>query len=97
MEIDGQKVRVQLWDQGQNRDPKTTFQPLYTRNVSGCIIVANTSNPKSIKRAIRWKQQFDRTTKIPDEPSIPCTIFINHDKTMKDSDKNDPKNLNKFE
>lgn len=45
LKIEGQKVRVQLWDQGNNINPKTTFQPLYTRHVSGCIVVANTSNP----------------------------------------------------
>jgi hypothetical protein len=41
--------------------------------------VANTSNPKSLERAARWKDIFDKKTKVPDEPSIPATIFINHD------------------
>ena len=59
--------------------PQTTFQPLYTRHVSGCIIVANTSNPKSLERAFRWKEVFDKKTKVPDEPPVPATIFINHD------------------
>jgi hypothetical protein len=60
-------------------NPQTTFQPLYTRHVSGCIIVASTSNPKSLERAYRWKEVFDKKTKVPDEPSVPTTIFINHD------------------
>jgi signal recognition particle receptor subunit beta len=60
-------------------NPQTTFQPLYTRHVSGCIIVANTSNPKSLERAFRWKEVFDKKTKVPDEPPVPATIFINHD------------------
>ena len=72
-------MRVQLWDQGSNMNPQTTFQPLYTRHVSGCIIVANTSNPKSLERAYRWKEVFDKKTKVPDEPPVPATIFINHD------------------
>lgn len=59
--------------------PHTTFQPLYTRHVSGCIIVANTSNPKSLERAHKWKEMFDLRTKVSDEPGVPCTIFINHD------------------
>jgi hypothetical protein len=41
--------------------------------------VANTSNPSSIAKAAQWKEQFDKITKIKDEPSIPCTLFINHD------------------
>ena len=53
---------------------------MYTRHVSGCIVVANTSNPASITKAAQWKEQFDKMTKVKDEPSIPCTLFINHDK-----------------
>ena len=60
-------------------NPQTTFQPLHTRHVSGCIIVASTSNPKSLERAFRWKEVFDKKTKVPDEPPVPATIFINHD------------------
>jgi|TARA_B110001450_G_C17637246_1_gene487709 hypothetical protein len=41
--------------------------------------VANTSNPDSIVKAAKWKKQFDKITKVKDEPSIPCTLFINHD------------------
>jgi len=82
MNIDGQKIRAQLWDQGANINPKTTFQPLYTRHVSGCIVVANTSNPDSIVKASLWKEQFDKITKVKDEPSIPCTLFINHDEEV---------------
>lgn len=51
IKIDGQKIRVQLWDQGSNMGASSTFQPLYIRNISGCIIVANSMNQKSIERA----------------------------------------------
>jgi hypothetical protein len=56
---------------------------LFTRHVSGCIIVANTSNPDSIKKAQIWKEHFDEKTKVKDEPTIPCTLFINHDLPIK--------------
>jgi hypothetical protein len=46
--------------------------------------VANTSNPGSISKAARWKEQFDAMTKVEDEPSIPCTLFINHDSQVED-------------
>ena len=79
LHINGKKVRCQLWDQGANMNAQTTFQPLYTRHVSGCVIVANTSNPRSLELAHRWKGFFDKKTKTPNEPSIPATLFINHD------------------
>jgi hypothetical protein len=41
--------------------------------------VASTSNRKSLERAYRWKEVFDKKTKVPDEPPVPTTIFINHD------------------
>ena len=58
---------------------QSVFQPLYTRHCSGCVIVANTSNPRSLEQAHRWKEFFDKKTKVPNEPSIPATLFINHD------------------
>lgn len=54
--------------------------------------MANTSNPSSIIKAAKWKEQFDKMTKAQDEPSIPCTLFINHDST--ESNKNVTKSLN---
>ena len=68
-----------MWDQQHNVDPESTFQPLFTRNVSGCIVIANTSNPDSIVKAQKWKETFDKITKVKNEPSLPCTLFINHD------------------
>lgn len=65
---------------------QTTFQPLYIRRVSGCIIVANTSNVKSLERAHKWKEFFDKKTKIPNEPVVPAAIFINHDEMEKNPD-----------
>jgi GTPase SAR1 family protein len=48
--INGEKVRIQLWDQGSSKDPQSTFHPLFTRHCAGCIIVANTLNLQSIKK-----------------------------------------------
>lgn len=52
---------------------------MYIRHAAGCIIVANTSNKKSLERAYRWKEYFEKKTKIPNEPCVPATLFINHD------------------
>ena len=79
LRIDGKKVRVQLWDQGSNLNAQTTFQPLYIRHVAGCVIVANTSNPRSLELAYRWKDFFEKKTKIPNEAAVPICLFINHD------------------
>lgn len=32
-----------------------------------------------MERAHKWKEMFEKKTKVPDEPSVPATIFINHD------------------
>lgn len=29
---------------------------------------------------------FDKKTKVPDEPAVPATIFINHDVALRDKD-----------
>ena len=50
IKIDGEKVRLQLWDQGNSKDPVSTFQPLYTRHAAGCIVVGNTANLSSLKK-----------------------------------------------
>jgi len=78
IKIGEERVRLQLWDQGLSKDPQSTFQPLFTRHTAGCIVVANTINLQTIKKAPEWKKMFDQTTKVADEPSYPCTLFINH-------------------
>ena len=37
--INGLKVRVQLWDMAGNKDPASVFSPLFVRNAVGCIVV----------------------------------------------------------
>ena len=46
--INGVKVRVQLWDMAGSVDPTTTYAPLFIRNAVGCIIVGRADNSKSI-------------------------------------------------
>lgn len=60
--INGEKVRLQLWDQGLSKDTQSTFQPLFTRHSAGCIVVANSDNLQSIKKAHQWKKGFDQST-----------------------------------
>ena len=42
--IQGEKVRLQIWDQGSAKDADSTFHPLFTRHTAGCIVVANSLN-----------------------------------------------------
>ena len=50
IKLDGEKVRIQLWDQGLAKDPQSTFQPLFTRHAAGCIVVGNTLNLQTLKK-----------------------------------------------
>ena len=78
MKVDGEKIRLQLWDQGQCKDPEATFNPLFSRHAAGCIIVCNSLNLKSVKAATMWKEAFHKTTQVPGEAAFPCCLFINH-------------------
>lgn len=49
IEVDGRKVRLQLWEIAGGSKVETAFCPLFIRNAVGCIILANADNPKSIK------------------------------------------------
>ena len=31
-----------------------------------------------LENAVKWKKGFDNMTAAPDEPEIPCALFINH-------------------
>ena len=76
---------MQLWDQGRQVNPQATFQPLFTRNVSACIVMAKTSNKRSLEKAHMWKEYFERKTRGRGEPVIPCTLFVNHDDIIDES------------
>ncbi len=47
--INGRKVRVQLWDMAGSSNPKTVFSPLFVRNAVGCIVVGRSDSKKSIE------------------------------------------------
>lgn len=46
--VNGTKMRVQLWDMAGSTDPHTVFSPLFIRNSVGCIVVGSADNPGSI-------------------------------------------------
>ena len=50
IKVDGEKVRLQVWDQGNAKDPISTFQPLFVRHAAACIVVASTVDENSLKR-----------------------------------------------
>ena len=76
--INGTKVRIQLWDQGNQTHPESTFQPLFTRHAAGCIVVAYTSNLETLRKAEYWKKYYDLKTKVVNDLSYPSVLFINH-------------------
>ena len=45
-----EKVRLQLWDQGQSKDPASTFLPLFSRHTAGCIVVGSAMNLATLKK-----------------------------------------------
>ncbi|CDW78483.1 rab1 small gtp-binding protein [Stylonychia lemnae] len=67
LNVNGQKVRVQLWDMAGGQDTTSAFAPLFIRNAVGCIIIASSNNQKSINEQ-----------DIPGLPSLPAALVVNH-------------------
>eukprot|EP00347_Sterkiella_histriomuscorum_P020206 403338691 len=84
LNVNGKKIRLQLWDIGGNTDPNTAFPntaftPLFIRNAIGCVIVAKSDDPKSLSNVIDWKTCFDyQTTASLYQTALPTMILINH-------------------
>jgi GTPase SAR1 family protein len=76
--INGMKVRVQLWDSAGGTDPASSFAPLFIRNAVGCVVVANAENAKSLREMTKWRSEFNSYTQMPRQPALPCCFFINH-------------------
>ena len=49
LKIKSRKVRIQLWDITGAQDPTTALTPLAIRNAVGCIIVAKSDDPETLK------------------------------------------------
>ena len=76
--VNGTKLRVQLWDMAGSSDPATVFNPLFLRNAVGCIVVGRADNQKSLENMVKWKESFDKYTRMPKSPCLPSGLFINH-------------------
>jgi len=48
MNVNGEKLRIQLWDTASSHDVGSAFAPLFVRNAVGCIVVANPASTTSM-------------------------------------------------
>lgn len=49
----------------------------YFRGASGCVVMFDVTNQKSIDSAREWKQELDTKVELPNGESIPCILLGN--------------------
>lgn len=79
MNIDGEEVRIQLWDlAGQDR--LGGISRLYCRDSHGALVVTDITRKDTLDKAILWKSIVDEQTRTPDGQPIPMVLCVNkHD------------------
>jgi small GTP-binding protein len=74
--IDGQEVRIQLWDlAGQDR--LGGVSRLYCRDAHGAIVVTDITRQETLDKAIIWKSIVDEQTRTSAGNSIPMILCVN--------------------
>lgn len=79
MNVNGEVVRVQLWDlAGQDR--LGGISKLYCRDANGALVVADVTKPETFEQAQTWKRQVDEIVQLADNTPIPMVLCMNkHD------------------
>ena len=76
MTIDGEDVRIQLWDlAGQDR--LGGISRLYCRDAHGALVVTDITREDTLEKAIIWKNIVDEQTRTPTGESIPMILCVN--------------------
>ncbi|OMJ74612.1 hypothetical protein SteCoe_26432 [Stentor coeruleus] len=76
MKIDGEDVRIQLWDlAGQDR--LGGISRLYCRDAHGAIVVTDITRQDTIDKALVWKNIVDEQTTTQSGGSIPMILCVN--------------------
>ena len=79
MKIDGEEVRIQLWDlAGQDR--LGGISRLYCRDAHGALVVTDITREDTLEKAIGWKSIVDEQTTGNSGEPIPMILCVNkHD------------------
>lgn len=75
-EIEGETVRVQLWDlAGQDR--LGGISKLYCRDAHGALVVCDVTNTETIAKTTKWKAQVSEYARCSDGSEIPMVLCMN--------------------
>lgn len=76
MEINGEPVRIQLWDlAGQDR--LGGISRLYCRDANGALVVSDVSRQETLQKAPLWKGNVDENVRLADQSPIPMVLCAN--------------------
>jgi small GTP-binding protein len=74
--IDGEQVRVQLWDiAGQDR--LGGISRMYCRDANGALVICDVTDPATVQRVTSWKKQVDDNVRHPDGSPISMVLCLN--------------------
>ena len=76
MEINGEAVRIQLWDlAGQDR--LGAISRLYCRDANGALVISDLTRDDTIDKAAEWKSSVEGNVKTADSSNIPMILCLN--------------------
>lgn len=95
IEINGEPVRVQLWDlAGQDR--LGGISRLYCRDANGALVVTDATREGTLEQASLWKGSVDDNVRLPDGSPIPMVLCANKADLLTPGTGMTPEDLNRF-
>lgn len=76
LEIDGKRIKLQLWDIGEREGCEATTS-VYYRGANGCILVYDVSKSSSFENIQKWKTTFATAAGLSNTSDFPFFLLGN--------------------
>ena len=77
LDVDGQVVRLQLWDVAGSESGLGSIAKIYYKNAFGAILVYDVTRPSTFDTVVAWKREIDDKVVLNNDEPVPVVLLGN--------------------
>ena len=77
MQVDGETVRLQLWDVAGKDSTLGSIAKVYYRDTFGVLLVYDVTRPSSFDTVLKWKREIDEKVCLNNDEPVPVVLLGN--------------------